>query len=324
MHNREASVQLEQREVAQRRGVWRAVLPQAIANRLAESAIERLSNARLDQFIANLTPRMATSFTRRIGYLHDNDRARELTARLLQSDGPFGDLLSFSDHSLQMLHNLAPVAPDLVLTRIAEAVDGPGGDAILNPAFGERWQLTNLLRSIRDEIAPEVANAAGHLLTNEPSQEQFDAFTSMILEDGPWIDGWRNIRQVQRYRIEGWPPDLQEYVSELELRLRPTDRASEIQAWVLSGHSAVDLVEPASDSDDDSPSDRYHRAQNKARELGVASADDGEALYALFPDLMSIEHGYEVSLFGRGLAEASSNREQLWRAMVSEFERLDG
>ena len=444
----EASVQFEQREVAQRRGVWRAVLPQAIANRLAKSAIERLSNARLDQFIANLNPRMATSFTRRIGYLHDNDRARELTARLLQSDGPLGDLLSFSDHSLQLLHNLAPVAPDLVLGRIAEVVDGPSGDAIINPAFGERWQLTNLLRSIaydpelfdqaarllarfvmaeapdenrnsarssfealfhlhlsgthagpdqrralahelcqsadtkqvgllalrallhgghfssvanfdfgarsrdfgwrpetygdqwnwyadavrlahdlcsdetlRSEIALEIANGAEHLLTNEPSREQFDAFTSTMLEDGPWIDGWRNIRRVQGYWMEDWPPELQEYVSELERKLRPTDRASEIQAWVLSGHSATDLVEPASDGE--SPSDRYHRAQDKARELGVASADDGEALYALFPGLMSIEHGYEVALFGRGLAEASSNREQLWQTMVSEFGQVD-
>ncbi|WP_067738337.1 hypothetical protein [Novosphingobium naphthalenivorans] len=148
----EASVQLEQREVAQRRGVWRAVLPQAIANRLAKSAIERLSNARIDQFIAKLTPRLATSFTRRIGYLHNSDRAREITARFLQSDGPFGDLLSFSDHSLQLLQNLAPVAPDLVLTRIAEAVNAPGGDAILNPVFGERWQLLSLLRSIDSAV----------------------------------------------------------------------------------------------------------------------------------------------------------------------------
>ncbi|WP_217998741.1 hypothetical protein, partial [Novosphingobium naphthalenivorans] len=197
--------------------------------------------------------------------------------------------------------------------------------------YGDQWnwyadavRLAHELCSddlIRAEIGPVVADASSNLLTNEPSREQYDTFIDMMLDHGPWIDGWRNIRHMQRYWVEGWPPELREYVTELELRLRPTDRASEIQAWVLSGHRAADLVDTTDDSE--SPTDRYQRAQDKARELGVASADDGEALYPLLPDLLSIEQGYEVALFGRGLAQASSSREQLWQTMVSEFEQID-
>lgn len=72
----ESLVEMRKRRIVQARGPYRAILPQAIANRLAASALERISSSRFDQFCRALTPRMRKSVSQRLGFLHDSKAAR--------------------------------------------------------------------------------------------------------------------------------------------------------------------------------------------------------------------------------------------------------
>lgn len=172
----EASVELQKRELVQARGRWRAVLPQAIANRLASEALERISPSRLDGFIAGLPPRLAKSFCRRLGYLHKNEKAQQVAKELLEVTGPLGDLISLSDEKLQMLRSIAPVVPEAVFNRIEQAVSGPAGESLLNPTIQERWQLIELLRSLAYD--PELFRPAALLLSRFFMAEEPDENTN--------------------------------------------------------------------------------------------------------------------------------------------------
>jgi hypothetical protein len=135
---------LKSRAVVQSRGRWRALLPHAIANRLAVQALERIPPKQFDDFCASLSLRLQKSLTRRIGYLHDSPEAQRVVARWLALDGPLGDLLITSEHSSNLLRNIAPVAPEAILARIECEVVGPNAEALLNPRNPNRWQLMRI------------------------------------------------------------------------------------------------------------------------------------------------------------------------------------
>ncbi len=143
-----AIAQLKNRAVIQSRSRWRAILPQAIANRLAAQALERIPPDRFDLFCTALPSRMQGSISRRLGYLHDKDEAQKVVARWLDPSGPMGDLLQTSDYSLELLRNIAPAAPEAALRRIEEKIETDSGRTILDPKFPHRWQLVMLVKSL--------------------------------------------------------------------------------------------------------------------------------------------------------------------------------
>jgi hypothetical protein len=110
--------ELQSRDLVQQRGIWRAVLPHAIANRLAGMGLKNLPRERLETYIVqNSTARMLKSFSRRLGYLHDNGSAVEIVTQWLTS-GVLSDLINLSDLRMAMLENVAPVAPERVISAI--------------------------------------------------------------------------------------------------------------------------------------------------------------------------------------------------------------
>ena len=177
---------LKRRGIAQSRGRWRAMLPHAVANPLATYALERTSPRDFDRFCAALTPRMLKSLSRRLGYLHDSDAARTAVARWLRTDGPLGDLVDLGEAGLQILTNIAPVAPELVLARIEQELDGPQGARILDPDGGLRFQWIRLIKALAYE--PQMFEQAADLLARfviaEPeghnSNSARDAFTELF------------------------------------------------------------------------------------------------------------------------------------------------
>lgn len=116
---------MRQRGLVQSRGRFRAILPQAIANPLAAGALDRLLPDRFDSFCKSLSPRMLKSVSRRLGLLHDSAAARAVVGRWLRADGPLGDLFSLDKEAGEIVRNIAPVAPELVLTRIEAKLAGP-------------------------------------------------------------------------------------------------------------------------------------------------------------------------------------------------------
>lgn len=111
--------ELLRRDLVQPRGVWRAVLPHAIANRLAARALEDTPYDLIDQhLISGGTARLAKSFTRRLSFLHDQPRALAIVERWLAPDGLLGDVKNFNDLGRAMFENIAPVLPGATLAAL--------------------------------------------------------------------------------------------------------------------------------------------------------------------------------------------------------------
>ncbi len=169
--------ELKKRDLVQSRGHWRALLPHAIANRLASQALERVPSNELDSFCAKLSPRMQKSLTRRLGYLHDNIVAKQTVARWLRSDGPLGNLFVMEDQPLQLLSNIAPVAPETVLLLVEEVVVGSLGSAMLNPKADSRWMMTKVLKSLAYDPAlfDRAAMLLGKFVAAEAPEEMHNS-----------------------------------------------------------------------------------------------------------------------------------------------------
>lgn len=140
--------ELNQRGIAQVRGRWKAILPQAIANRLAAAALKRIPPPDFDRFAATLTPRMQKSLSRRLGYLHDSPEARAVVSRWLQANGPLGDLVWRREEGSEILANMAPAHPEAVLEKIRHGLEGPESHDILAPDSFNRWRWIRLIKEL--------------------------------------------------------------------------------------------------------------------------------------------------------------------------------
>jgi hypothetical protein len=120
----EALAEMRRRGVVQTRGRFRAILPQAIANVLAAHALDRIPPADFDKFCASAPDRMLKSLSRRLGFLHDSPTAQSTVVRWLQADGPFGDLFAMDEVGVQIITNIAPVAPEAVLAKLENKLAG--------------------------------------------------------------------------------------------------------------------------------------------------------------------------------------------------------
>jgi len=114
--------ELLRRQLSQQRGNWRAVLPHALANRLARRALQNIDP---DQINAELLKgdnlRLFKSCAHRLGYLHDCEPARQLAYTWMKVDGPFHNIAVCDAELLTALSHIAPVFPDAVLAAIDNA-----------------------------------------------------------------------------------------------------------------------------------------------------------------------------------------------------------
>ena len=118
-----AAQALVNRQLAQKRGNWRAVLPHAVSNRLAKRALENISTDDiLNTFQGLPNPRLLKSFGKRLGYLHDHEAAQDIVKSWLSPGGLLRDLHLLNEDSIQLLLNVAPAVPEDVLSAI-EAQD---------------------------------------------------------------------------------------------------------------------------------------------------------------------------------------------------------
>jgi len=125
--------ELYRRGLVQQRGQWRAVLPHAIANRLAMRAIEAFpKNLLITSLVEKATDRMARSFSRRLGYLHESKAVNVIVKDWLCPQGRFGDLTSQNDIGRQVFKNIAPVDQDAAMAALERAVLDSGFISIDN------------------------------------------------------------------------------------------------------------------------------------------------------------------------------------------------
>ena len=123
-----ATATLLERGIAQQRGKWRAVLPQAIANRLAASALLAIAQKDLMKtfFCHPSHRRLCRSFAHRIGMLHDHDVAQAIAKYFLQECQRSVSITRLDDDDARILEYLAPVVPEEMLTWIEIEINAPG------------------------------------------------------------------------------------------------------------------------------------------------------------------------------------------------------
>lgn len=142
--------ELRTRDLVQQRSRWRAVLPPAMANRLAHQALLRTPAAHLPNvFAVKGRERLLKSFSRRLGYLHECEPAKNITDKWLSEW--FADVSSLNDLEMTLFQNLAPVLPAKALQLIETAASGERAREFLSPKKLERWKWINLLRSLAYE-----------------------------------------------------------------------------------------------------------------------------------------------------------------------------
>ena len=114
--------ELKRRDLVQQRGVWRALLPHAIANRLADMALENISYRDFEELVGSASARLLKSISRRLGYLHTSPAAQNIVKRWLADDGLLGRVEELDETGRAMLNNVAPVDLTGVIDAIERAV----------------------------------------------------------------------------------------------------------------------------------------------------------------------------------------------------------
>lgn len=156
-------VEIKRRDLIQSRNIWRAVLPHAVANRLAKSALEKIPRATLESTFRQCgSERLIRSLTRRLNFLHDCAEAVAITDGWLEADGWLGDAAKFDDFQLSLFENIAPVSQDKTLGVIERAANGEGEEEFTTSANSRRGKFIGLLRSLAYE--PDLFERAAEIL----------------------------------------------------------------------------------------------------------------------------------------------------------------
>ncbi len=142
---------LRGRGLAQSRGQWRAILPHAVANRLARRTLDSIPK---DIIVSNIlnsgSERVIKSFARRLSYLHDSEVAVEIAADWLSEDGWIGEsIVNLSDFGMDVFKNIAPISPKDTLGAVRRAANDPEkGQWFTSTANPKHISLVRLLRQL--------------------------------------------------------------------------------------------------------------------------------------------------------------------------------
>jgi hypothetical protein len=136
--------ELKRRDLLQERAEWRAVLPHAIANRLAAHALQNIpADAIKDALVTNAPGRLRRSFSRRLGYLDGSKEARTIVEDWLAPGSMLADVPNLGEDERAVLANVAPVTPDATLTAIEYALRDADESTLKKARY-----LARLLRSL--------------------------------------------------------------------------------------------------------------------------------------------------------------------------------
>ena len=174
--------ELLRRDLVQQRSVWRAVLPHAIANRLAARALEDTPYDLIDQqLVTGGTDRLARSFSRRLSFLHEHPLAIAIVERWLAAGGLLGDATALNDLRRAMFENVAPVSPGAALAALERVGGGDPEVAVI-----VLRQHRSLLRSLAydpplfERSASLLVLAATQSSDERQAKEASDTFVSLF------------------------------------------------------------------------------------------------------------------------------------------------
>ena len=167
----------------QKRAHWRAILPHAIANKLAASALDSIPVDQLRvTFESSGCQRLLMSFAHRLGLLHDHPVAKEIVEAWLQADGLLGRISALDDMAARMLDYIGPVAPEALLDRLEAELTAPDFEGMKPRYNPQRTTILNLLQSLAFE--PTAFDRCVRLLIrvadHEEESNNYDAVRNKI------------------------------------------------------------------------------------------------------------------------------------------------
>lgn len=109
------------RDLVQKRADWRALLPHALANRLAKSALRNIPSHVIEAAFRPY-PRMLRSFSRRLSYLHDSKEACAMVSEWITEGNWLAHPEELDEDQSAIFLNVAPLVPDRVLTALEHTV----------------------------------------------------------------------------------------------------------------------------------------------------------------------------------------------------------
>ena len=143
--------ELLDRGLVQRRGRWRAVLPHAVADRLAARALKRMIPSQVERLLGPTAPeRTFRSFARRLGRLHSSAAAAGFVERWLADPELLADPCGLTAFGMEILSNVAPVSPGKVLSAIERS---HGAGHLQSAPANRRGELARLLRHVGYEAS---------------------------------------------------------------------------------------------------------------------------------------------------------------------------
>lgn len=175
--------ELQRRDLVQRRSVWRAVLPPAIANPLAATALQNIPTPTIEAYLVRGAPgRLMRSFSRRLGYLHDSKEAVAIVNGWLAPGGLLPNASDLNELGKAMFHNVAPTAPNAALSALEHAILEPLNDG----SFKRCTAYIRLLRSLAydaklfERCVALIIKVAHSEDASDQSNEARDVFISLF------------------------------------------------------------------------------------------------------------------------------------------------
>lgn len=228
--------ELRNRDLVQKRGVWRAMLPHALANRLADRALQRIPRDYIiKEFLESGSERLIKSLTRRLGFLRDSDEAVAIAEGWLEEGGWLGDVSNLSDSGMELFHNIAPLSPERALLAVERAArsDQEGSFATRrNPHCASFVRLLRLLAydaALFDRSTRLICQFA---LDEEPD-ERYSSSRDVL---GSVFQLYLSGTHASPEQRVAFTEELAETESERHQELALTALSSALEAWHFSSH----------------------------------------------------------------------------------------
>ncbi|WP_416768238.1 hypothetical protein ACM66T_07545 [Sulfurimonas sp. ST-25] len=227
--------ELQRRGLVQQRSIWRAVLPHAIANRLAKRALQNIPITLIEkQFFQH--PRLLKSFSKRLGFLHDSLEALAIARKWLSDNGILKDISSLNDLGMELFRNIAPVDLESTLHAFERAVDTMTDKSFISKNNYNYVVYTHILRSLA--YNPEFFKRSISVLiifilenASENSKEKFDEVLVSLFQ--PKLSGTHAKAEQRLEIIKDLFDSSEEFKTELAWELL---KAS-LKSWhFVSGH----------------------------------------------------------------------------------------
>jgi len=187
--------------------------------------------------------------------------------------------------------------------------------------FGQFLTYAKKLGVRKDEIGLEarkiIAGKFRGLWSRAKINDQIEATAHELHQAFPWSEGWIAVRETLFFDYQDTKTHANtgfDRLRALERYLRPKDLVQKARVYAMSNRSHdLEFYEDEAPTEE-AAVDRYERAADVTREIGIDVANDEEALQILLPELLT-SSGMRLHIFGEGLAIGAPDLGAMWRAI---------